>query len=64
MPVELKKVSGTLPHPQGEIEVKLGRGAGGSLKAEISLPSGSDGVFAWKGVERPLTSGKNILNFL
>ncbi|MFA6568680.1 MAG: alpha-L-rhamnosidase C-terminal domain-containing protein [Victivallales bacterium] len=63
MPGRLKQVSGTLPHPRGEIEVKLERGDGDSLDAVVRLPTGIAGVFAWKGMERQLKTGRNILKF-
>ena len=63
MPSHLRKVSGTLPHPQGEIEVQLDRGAGDSLEARVRLPVGIEGVFAWKGEERQVKSGVNFLSF-
>ena len=63
MPGSLKQVSGTLPHPQGEIEVKLERGEGNSLDAIVILPAKIKGVFVWKGIERQLKPGKNVLKF-
>ena len=63
MPGSLKKVSGTLPHPQGELHVSLERARGVSMKALVSLPAGIDGSFVWEGEERPLSPGENILDF-
>ena len=63
MPGPLQRVSGTLPHPHGEIEVRLERGVDDSLEAMVCLPAGVDGVFVWKGEERKLTPGKNALKF-
>jgi hypothetical protein len=56
----LERVSGSIPHPRGEISVKLER-AGNRLRAEITLPDGVSGAFSWKGAERPLVPGSNVL---
>lgn len=42
---------GTLPHPQGEIRVRLQRD-GADLHADITLPPGVTGVLVWNGEER------------
>lgn len=55
---KLSHVSGTIPHPRGEIAVKLSR-ANGKISAEISLPEGVTGEFIWRGMRRPLSSGKS-----
>jgi hypothetical protein len=54
----LERVSGSIPHPKGEIAVTLER-AGTSLRANITLPAGVTGDFSWSGVQRPLRSGPN-----
>jgi hypothetical protein len=54
----LERVSGSIPHPKGEISVKLER-AGKTLRADIALPPGVTGEFSWSGVQRPLRSGLN-----
>jgi hypothetical protein len=56
----LERVSGSIPHPRGEVSVKLER-AGSRLRAEITLPDGVSGAFSWKGAERPLVPGSNVL---
>ncbi|RPI22864.1 MAG: hypothetical protein EHM61_21185 [Acidobacteria bacterium] len=59
---KLNAVSGSIPHPKGEISVKLERRQGG-LEAEVSLPQGVDGQFTWQGQSRALSSGKTTLKF-
>ena len=54
----LTHVSGAIPHPKGEVGVRLVRD-GGKLSAEISLPEGVTGEFIWRGVRRPLPSGRS-----
>jgi hypothetical protein len=54
----LERVSGSIPHPKGEIAVTLER-AGTGLRADITLPAGVTGNFSWSGVQRPLRSGPN-----
>ncbi len=63
MPGDLKKVSGTMPHPKGEIAVSLEIGPGCSLSANVKLPAGVKGVFEWRGIEKKLNPGKNIIRF-
>ncbi|MDX2055711.1 MAG: alpha-L-rhamnosidase C-terminal domain-containing protein [Polyangiaceae bacterium] len=52
----LGRASGRVPHPRGEVGVKLVV-EGNSLLAEVDLPPGVDGELVWGGVTRPLTSG-------
>jgi hypothetical protein len=54
----LERVSGSIPHPKGEVSVSLRR-EGRSLRAEILLPDGVPGEFSWRGTTRPLTPGRN-----
>src|SRR4051794_6020914 len=49
----LQRAEGHVPHPQGEIVVKLER-AGAGVKAEITLPEGVTGAFVWGGKSQPL----------
>jgi alpha-L-rhamnosidase len=57
---KLTKVSGSIPHPQGEVAVKLALN-GARLEAEVSLPAGVTGEFVWRGARRPLKAGVNKL---
>ena len=54
----LKKVSGTMPHPKGEITVSYSLDKQGQLDAVISIPKGTNGVFVWKGKEHVLKVGE------
>jgi len=58
----LRRVSGSVPHPQGAIDVMLER-SGAGLDATATLPPGIFGQFVWKGASRPLRPGKNALSF-
>ena len=55
---DLSRASGSMPHPRGEVSVRLWRSAGG-VKAEIDLPDGVDGEFVWGDARRPLPSGRS-----
>jgi alpha-L-rhamnosidase len=57
---KLTKVSGSIPHPQGVVAVKLAL-SGGKLEAEVNLPAGVTGEFVWRGARRPLKAGTNKL---
>jgi len=37
------------------------RGAGSRLRAEVTLPAGVSGEFSWRGVQRTLAPGANVL---
>lgn len=52
------RVSGSIPHPDGEVAVKLVH-TSGKLEAEVRLPVGVTGEFIWHGTRRPLKSGVN-----
>ncbi|MBP1636359.1 MAG: alpha-L-rhamnosidase, partial [Acidobacteria bacterium] len=54
----LQRVAGSIPHPKGEISVKLER-AGGGLRVEVALPPGVSGEFSWRGARRELAPGPN-----
>jgi hypothetical protein len=58
----LKRVSGSVPHPKGSIDVVLER-QGDTLQASVSLPPGITGSFGWLSMERPLQSGANHFVF-
>ena len=58
----LAAVSGTVPHPKGEIRVSY-RVSGEKLAAEVSLPEGTTGELFWKGASRALTAGRQHLQF-
>jgi hypothetical protein len=59
---KLERVSGSIPHPRGEIAVSLTR-ANGKVEAEIRLPAGVSGEFVWGEMRRELQSGTSRLSF-
>ncbi len=56
----LTEVSGTMPHPGGEIAVAY-TVRDGKIDAKVKLPEGVEGEFVWKGQHRPLRAGSNSL---
>jgi len=58
----LTKVSGTMPHPQGAVEVSLEK-RNGKLEARVVLPLNVPGDFVWNGRRTPLQGGANELKF-
>lgn len=59
---ELKNVSGSIPHPKGEISVSYSLDTEGNLKAVIILPQEVTGTFIWKGKEYLLNPGEQTIN--
>jgi hypothetical protein len=53
---KLQRAFGSIPHPRGEISVRLQRQAA-SLTVEISLPPAVTGEFVWGERTRPLSAG-------
>ncbi|MEO5772814.1 MAG: alpha-L-rhamnosidase C-terminal domain-containing protein [Sphingomicrobium sp.] len=58
---ELKRASGKMPTPRGEIEVEFQRRGPTGLTGAIILPTGTNGTFIWKGQASPLKPGRNQL---
>ena len=56
----LDRFAARMPHPSGTIETSYHR-VGSALEATITLPSGLSGELVWRGVRRPLRSGKQRL---
>ena len=55
---KLTSASGSVPHPRGEVEVRIEpRGAG--FEVTVTLPPGVTGDFLWKGTWRDLRAGVN-----
>lgn len=54
---EVRKISGTMPHPQGDISVNYSLSRRGNLTAIISLPQNVTGTFVWQGKEYQLHEG-------
>jgi alpha-L-rhamnosidase len=57
----LRRASGRVPHPLGDIDVQLARVGERGVRAEITLPAGLTGTFAWQGREVPLHAGRQQL---
>jgi hypothetical protein len=56
----LTKLSGSIPHPKGEVAVKLTR-TGDAIEAEVVLPVGVTGEFVWREARQPLVAGHNVV---
>ena len=59
----LRRVSGRVPHPRGGIDVALMRVGSAGLSAEVTLPPGVSGRFAWQGRTVPLRAGTQTVRF-
>jgi len=59
----LARVSGSVPHPKGEVVVSLRRD-GAALNADVTLPDGIDGEIVWAGTMRPVPSGHTTVRRL
>jgi alpha-L-rhamnosidase len=54
----LRRAEGRIPHPRGDIEVRLVRTGEKGLRAEVTLPTGLHGEFEWDGRRRTLAPGR------
>ena len=54
----LRRAEGRVPHPRGDIEVRLIRTDDGGLRGEVTLPAGVNGVLEWRGKEMALRPGR------
>jgi hypothetical protein len=52
-----------VPHPLGDIDVKLVREGEHGLHLEVTLPRGLSGVVEWQGRRRQLREGHQIIRF-
>jgi len=59
---KLKEVSGTMPHPDGDISASYKIDKNGKLTATLILPPGTSGSFLWKNKEYELKAGKNSIS--
>ncbi len=57
----LRRAEGRVPHPSGEIDVRLVREGQRGLRAEVTLPRGLSGVLEWRGQRRQLRPGRQII---
>ena len=55
-------VEGKMPHPFGDIEVRLERNGKSGVKGSITLPKGLSGKFIWNGKSISLKSGTRIVD--
>jgi alpha-L-rhamnosidase len=58
---ELPWAGGRVPHPAGDIEVRLERRGGAGLRAEVVLPPGVRGWLEWDGRRVPLRPGSQTV---
>ena len=58
----LRRAEGRVPHPLGEIVVRLARTEGGGLRGEVTLPEGLEGVLEWGGKKIALRPGRQELS--
>ncbi|MBW7998000.1 MAG: Bacterial alpha-L-rhamnosidase [Candidatus Glassbacteria bacterium] len=59
----LREVSCKVPHPGGFITCSFKRSGKSGLSAEVELPDGVVGTFVWQGDRKPLSSGRQTLQF-
>ena len=57
-PGGLRRIEAGVPSPRGLVRADL-RFDGGRVAGTVTLPEGLPGVFAWQGVETPLSPGAN-----
>ena len=57
----LQRVHGRVPHPAGEIDVRLERVGAAGVKGAIKLPENVSGIFVWGGQSLPLRPGSNVI---
>jgi alpha-L-rhamnosidase len=57
----LKRLAATYAHPAGPIDADYAVQPDGSLRATVSLPPGLAGTFAWRGHDRTLAAGRNVI---
>lgn len=62
-PGPLERAEGRIPHPLGDIEVRLSRRGATGLTAHVTLPPKLSGEFEWNGERRPLRAGRQVLQF-
>ncbi|HET9002377.1 MAG TPA: alpha-L-rhamnosidase C-terminal domain-containing protein [Gemmatimonadaceae bacterium] len=57
----LARAEGRVPHPRGEIEVRLTRVGANGLRAIVTLPAGVTGTLEWRGRRAALHAGRQAL---
>jgi GNAT superfamily N-acetyltransferase len=58
----MRRASGTIPHPNGPIHLRLHRSGPHGLTGEVTLPPKLSGTFEWQGRTIELRPGKQRLN--
>jgi alpha-L-rhamnosidase len=59
----LHRAEGLVPHPFGDIVVRLVREGERGLRAEVTLPRRLSGEFEWRGQRRPIREGRQTIRF-
>jgi alpha-L-rhamnosidase len=59
---KLTEANGVVPHPLGNIDVKLKRKGSSGITAEITLPRGVSGNFVWNGATVELKAGTQVIS--
>ncbi len=59
----LRRAEGRVPHPLGDIDVRLARNGANGLTASVILPAGVAGRFEWNGRTVQLRAGRQDLRF-
>ncbi|MCK9180112.1 MAG: hypothetical protein M0P15_04605, partial [Bacteroides sp.] len=54
---DLKEINASMPHPKGEIKVKLQKVKKNGVQGEIVLPRSTTGVFIWNNSKITLSEG-------
>ena len=57
--MNIKKIGGVMPHPNGLVQVQYNIANSGQLNAVIVLPKNLTGTFIWKGQNIDLHPGEN-----
>ena len=57
----LQRAEGRVPHPLGDVEVRLVRSGSRGLQGEVTLPKGLTGVFEWDGRSQQLHAGRQTV---
>ena len=58
----LQHAEGRVPHPLGDIDVRLTRESARGLNADVTLPPGLSGFFEWQGRQLALHAGRQVLH--
>lgn len=55
----LERIDGKMPHPKGEVAVRLEPGGPVGIQGTVTLPEDTSGTFSWQGYSQPLKGGIN-----